>query len=63
MLVVLVLLVLMAVVGKRLASGESVASLMGRSGEIVNPYPPGSPLHAQPPDHAEQVARMMWGGE
>ena len=46
-LFVVVLLVIAVVVGKRLASGDSLASLIGYSGEITNPYPAGSALHAQ----------------
>ncbi len=47
LIVVLFVLVLAAVVGKKLLSGESVLALVGMSGEVTNPYPPGSTLHAQ----------------
>ncbi len=47
LLAVVFLLVLAAVVGKNLLSGKSALVLPGMDREMVNPYPPGSSLHAQ----------------
>ena len=47
LLIGLFLVVLIAVVGKNLLSGQSVIALPGMDREMVNPYPPGSRLHDQ----------------
>ena len=47
LIAILFLVVLAAVVGKNLLSGDSVLPLKVFSGEIKNPYPAGSALHAQ----------------
>lgn len=52
LLVILVLLVGAAVVGKSMMSGEPLIRIT--SGELKNPYPPGSALHAQQQGFVDQ---------
>ena len=47
LLVVVVLLIAAAVVYKEMGKGGGIPGVRQLSGEISNPYPPGSPLHAQ----------------
>lgn len=47
LIAILFLVVLAAVVGKNLLSGNPVLPLRVLSGEIQNPHPAASPLHAQ----------------
>jgi hypothetical protein len=46
-LIVIVLLIAAAVVYKEMGKGGGLPGVRVLSGEIVNPYPPGSALHAQ----------------